>query len=217
MHGASNQNTHLYPPHNNSSVPLTTTTHVRHTGRTTNGMRSGRTTPQDSFSSPTSAPTPPERLSQEEPGSGLTASTPVSGVSAPSCTNEVWFRLRPVSVAQKNKSLTMLSSNVKSIDLLMDCTAWRLWTMRQSNGCSTPAPRSSGQVVDRTTDSKEEAHNIAVRASDKKTKGKGKGNAALGSSFFFVSRLSLASHVITLKKTTVTIMRAYHTNVGIHH
>ena len=25
----------------------------------------------------------------------------------------------------------------------MDCTAWRFWTMRQSNGCSTPVPRSS--------------------------------------------------------------------------
>ena len=37
----------------------------------------------------------------------------------------------------------MLSSNVQSIDLLMDCTAWRSWTMRQSNGYSTPAPRSS--------------------------------------------------------------------------
>jgi len=37
----------------------------------------------------------------------------------------------------------MLSSNVQSIDLLMDYTAWRFWTMRQSNGCSTPAPRSS--------------------------------------------------------------------------
>jgi len=37
----------------------------------------------------------------------------------------------------------MLSSNVQSIDLLMDCMAWRFWTMRQPNGCSTPAPRSS--------------------------------------------------------------------------
>jgi len=29
MHGASNRDTHLYPPHNNSSVHLTTTTYVR--------------------------------------------------------------------------------------------------------------------------------------------------------------------------------------------
>ena len=38
---------------------MTTTTYVRGNGRITNGMRSGRTTPQDSaLSSPTPAPTP---------------------------------------------------------------------------------------------------------------------------------------------------------------
>jgi len=59
MPGASNRDTHLYPPHNNSSVYLTIRTYVRRTGRITNGMRSGRTTPQDSaFSSPTPAPPP---------------------------------------------------------------------------------------------------------------------------------------------------------------
>jgi len=59
MYGASNRDTHLYPPHNNSSVHLTTTTYVRRIGRITNGIQSGRTTPQDSaFSSPTPAPTP---------------------------------------------------------------------------------------------------------------------------------------------------------------
>jgi len=46
-------------------------------------------------------------------------------------------------VAQTNKLWTMLSSTAQSIDLLMYCAAWRFWTMRQSNGCSTPAPRSS--------------------------------------------------------------------------
>ena len=79
---------------------------------------------------------PPEWLSQEEPGTSLTTSAPVADVSAPACTNGAW----PVSVAQKNKPLTMLSSNVQSIDL---CMAWRLWTMRQLNGWSAPAPRSS--------------------------------------------------------------------------
>jgi len=49
--------------------------------------------------------------SQEEPGPGLTASAPVSGFSAPACTNRVCPPLRPVSVAQKNKPSTM------------DCTA----------------------------------------------------------------------------------------------
>jgi len=50
-HDASNQDTHLYPLHNISSVHLTTT-YVRCSGRITNGMRSGQTIPQDStFSS----------------------------------------------------------------------------------------------------------------------------------------------------------------------
>ena len=84
----------------------------------------------------------PEWLSQEEPGSGLTASAPVSDVFAPACTNGAWPPLRPVRVAQKNKPSAMLSSNVQSIDLPMDCTTWRFWTMRQPNGCSTPAPKS---------------------------------------------------------------------------
>ena len=85
----------------------------------------------------------PEWLSQEEPGSGLTASAPVSDVSALACTNGVWPPLRPVSVAQKNKPLTMLSTIFQSTDLLMDCMAWRFWMMRQPNGCPTPAPKSS--------------------------------------------------------------------------
>jgi len=44
----------------------------------------------------------------------------VSDVSAPACTNGLWPRLLPVSVAQKNEPSTMLSSNVQSIDLIMD-------------------------------------------------------------------------------------------------
>ena len=51
--------------------------------------------------------------------------------------------LRPVGVAPKNKPSTMFSCNVQSIELLIDCTTWRFWTMRQSNGCSKSAPRSS--------------------------------------------------------------------------
>ena len=51
------------------------------------GMRSGRTTPQDSaFSFQIPAPTLRQNPSQEEPGSGITASTPVSDVSAHACT-----------------------------------------------------------------------------------------------------------------------------------
>ena len=66
---------------------------------------------------------PSERPSQEQPGSSLIAYAPLSDVSAPACTNGVWPPLRPVSVAQKNKPSTILSSNVQSIDLPMECMA----------------------------------------------------------------------------------------------
>jgi len=142
--GASNRDTHLYPSHNNSSVYLTITTYVRRARRITNGTRSGRTTLKDSaLSSPTPAPSPSELPSQGQPGSGSTASAPVSDASAPACTNGVWNLLRRVSVAQTNKPPTILSSNAQSADHLMDYTAWQFWTMRQSNGCSTSAPRSN--------------------------------------------------------------------------
>ena len=69
-------------------------------------------------------PPPLEWPSQEEPGSCLTASALVLDISTPACTNRVWPLLWPVSVAQNNKLLTMLSSNVQSINLPMDCIAW---------------------------------------------------------------------------------------------
>ena len=145
MHGASNQDTHLCLPHSNLSVFWREQQHTcGAVGGSSNGFRSERTTLQDSafwFQTPVS--THPEWPSQEEPGSGLTASAPVSDVYTPACKNGVWPPLRPVSVAQKNKPLTMSSSNVQSIDLPIDCTAWRLWMMKQPNGYSTPAPKSS--------------------------------------------------------------------------
>ena len=55
----------------------------------------------------------------------------------------VWPPLRPVSVAQKNKPSTTLSSKVQSIDLPMNCMAGRFWMMKQPNCCSTSAQRSS--------------------------------------------------------------------------
>ena len=94
---------------------------------------------------------------QEQRGSGLTASAPLSDVSTPACRNGIWLLQRLVSVAQI-RPLTMLYSTVQSIDLLMDCMAWRFWTMRQLNGCSTPASRSSAakQRNERTGSNDEE-------------------------------------------------------------
>jgi len=96
------------------------TTHVRRFRRITGWLEN--TTRLRTFI-PNMVPTLLEWPSQEEHGSGLTASTLVPDVSAPSCRNGVWPPLWPVSVAQKNKPSTMLSSNVQSIDVLMDCMA----------------------------------------------------------------------------------------------
>ena len=46
--GASNRDTQLYPPHNNSSASLTATAYVWRSGRIINGTWSGWPTPQDS-------------------------------------------------------------------------------------------------------------------------------------------------------------------------
>jgi len=79
MHGISNRHTHLYPPHNNLSVFLTTTELWR-SGWITDGMRSGWTTLRDSvLPFPTSAPTLMEWPCQE-PGSDTTASAQGSNV-----------------------------------------------------------------------------------------------------------------------------------------
>jgi len=85
-------------------------------GRFTDGRRSGRTTRRLSTFMPDTDPSGMTLPKQR--GSGLTASTPVSDVSAPACRDRVWFPLRLVCVAQKNKPSTMLFSDVQSIDPL---------------------------------------------------------------------------------------------------
>ena len=100
---------------------LTTTTYVRRTGRITNVMRSGRTTPQDSaFSSPTPAPTPWSDPPKKSLGP---AQPPPQRCWAFPLTLDKWGMASPaaVSVVQKNKPSTMLSSNVQLIDIPMDC------------------------------------------------------------------------------------------------
>ena len=122
-----NRDTHLYPPHSSIHV---TTTEVRRTGRIIDGMRSSWTTARDTvFAFPMSSYTLLEWPSQEERGSSLTVSAPMTDDSAPACTNGVWPPLRTVSVAQKNRSLTMLSFNVQTIDVPMYCAAWRWDTL----------------------------------------------------------------------------------------
>ena len=127
-----------------TTAHLITTSDVRHSGRINDGMQSGWTTLWDSaLSIPTSASILLEWPFQKQRWFNLIASILVLHVSTLACTNGVWPHLRPVSAVQKNKPSTLLYSNVQSIDLLTDCTAWWFWMMRQLNGCSTPAPRSS--------------------------------------------------------------------------
>ena len=153
IHGALNRDIHLYQPHNRSSVFLATTTYTR-------GALGGSSMECGVGGQPHKTPRfhPRHRYppSQEESGSCSTASAPVSGLSAPACTNGVWPLLRAVSVAQKNKPSTMLSSNVQSTSphglhgltvLADETTEWLLNTCPEIQ---------SGQAVDRKTSSKEE-------------------------------------------------------------
>jgi len=88
-YGIVNQDTHLYPLHNNSSVHLMTTTEVRCFGRITDGMQSGWRVLRDSVSSLTSTPTLLEWPYQEQGRPDLTISMPVWDVFAPAYTNVV--------------------------------------------------------------------------------------------------------------------------------
>jgi len=97
---------------------LTTIAEVRRSQPITDGMRKVGEHYETPYFHP--HPTLMERSCQEEPGSGSTASAPVSCVFVHFCTNGIWPLLRLVSVAQKIKQLTMLSSNVQCIDLPME-------------------------------------------------------------------------------------------------
>ena len=112
-------------------------------------MRSGRTNSEDSaFLSPNADNHPLEWPSQEQLGSDLTACAPVSDVSAPACTVQMgygficglWVRRRWTN---RRSCCPPMSNPSTSVQSIMDCTAWQFWTMRQANGCSTPALRYS--------------------------------------------------------------------------
>jgi len=50
------------------------------------------------------------------------------------------------------------------IDLSMERMAWQFWMMRQSNGCSTPSPRSSAakEWIERTAQTMNKKCNICT-------------------------------------------------------
>ena len=55
--------------------------------------------------------------------------------------------LRTVTVAQGNRSLTILLFTVKSIDFTSECMTWLFWMTRHLNACSTLALRSSAACL----------------------------------------------------------------------
>jgi len=113
MHGISNWD----PQHNNSSVHQMATSEVRRSGRMTNGMRSGwRILRYFVLSFPTLAPTK-NRVGPAWPPPHRCRTFPLLLTQI-----KVWPLLRVVSVAQKNRPLTMLSFTVQSIACL-----WSAW------------------------------------------------------------------------------------------
>ena len=117
----SNRDTHLYQPHNNSSVHLRTSTEVRRSGQITDEMRSSWRALRDSIlSSPTCPPTILEWPCQEHRGPSLAASAPLMDISTPAYTNWfgsfccLWVRRRKID------PLTTLFSIFQSIELPME-------------------------------------------------------------------------------------------------
>ena len=123
MHGIPNRDVHLYQPHNSS---LMATTYARRTEWITDRMLSGwRTLGDFVFASPTSAPTLLEWPCQET--ACVRQNLLRTGVGHfLSCLHK-WSILRLVSVSQKNRQMTMLSSTDQSIDLPKELMAWRFW------------------------------------------------------------------------------------------
>jgi len=109
----------LYPLHNNSSVHLTTITKARWNAER---LEMESTTKVHSF-----IPDPPSWNGPAKNNVGLAQVLPHQFRTFPVCTTGVWMMrhplLRLVSVIQKIKPLTMLSSDVQTIDILMDCMA----------------------------------------------------------------------------------------------
>jgi len=77
------------------------------------------------------------------PGMALPRTAVFDITASPAYTNGLWSSLRLECVAKKYRPSPMLSFIVQSIAFFTACMAWRLWITKQSNGCSTPASRSS--------------------------------------------------------------------------
>ena len=138
MHGNSNQDTHLYPLRNNSSVHLTTTTEERRSERNTDGMRSGWRTLRDSVLFIPDIGTQPPRINLRRTACfRLNRPPAVSDVSAPAtqkgdnpfCGLRVWRRGSnhwPSCPSPTNPSTSLWST-------WPDCSCWRDYRMTAQN------------------------------------------------------------------------------------
>ena len=135
-YSVSNRNTHLYTPHSISSVNLTTTTCVVHwPDHQWNVEWTDNATRLCIIIFGTSTHPPIMTLPR---GAWFWLDRACNSVWHFCSSLYKWGMTSSAAcVAQKNKPLTLLSSNVQSIDIPMDCMAWRFWTMRHWNGCST--------------------------------------------------------------------------------
>ena len=138
MHGVSNQDTHLYLPHTNSSVHLTT--YLRLSGWITDGRQGGWTTLIDCSFIPDTDTHPPGITLLRTAWIWLNCFC--TGVR---CFHSCLLKWGMTSSAackcgadEQTINHVVLQSNVQSIDLPMDCTAWQFLTMRHSKGYLTP-------------------------------------------------------------------------------
>jgi len=95
------------------------------------------------FPSLTSAPTHLEWLCKEQRGSGITPSAPVSDVSTPAYTNVSWPYCSLWVWRRRTDRWPCCPPPVSNPSTPMEGMTWRFWMTRISNGCLTPAPRSS--------------------------------------------------------------------------
>ena len=157
IHGVSNRDNHLYPPHNNSLVHLTIITHVRHTGRITDMECGVVGQPCKTHFNPD---TGTHNLGMAVP---RTASVRLNRLRT--CVGRLRSCLYKWGMA--SSAACEFGAEEQTVDHVVlqcpvhrppvDCTAWRFWIMRQSNGCSTLTSRCrAAKQWSATTRSKEE-------------------------------------------------------------
>jgi len=145
--GITNQETHFYQPHNNSSVHLTAATKCGALGG------SPKECGLECLESNTKLRTFIPDFGTHLPGMALPRTKWVRLNCLRAGIGRFRFCLHKWGMApsaacecgaeEQTVDHVILHRLIHRIYPMRDCMACRFWTMRQSNGCSTPAPRSS--------------------------------------------------------------------------